>query len=41
MTALVSLPVELSSFYAKEKECNVELVWTTASEENFDYFEIQ
>ncbi len=41
MTALVSLPVELSNFFAKEKDCMVELNWTTASEENFNYFEIQ
>ena len=40
-TALVSLPVELSSFFVTERDCIVELNWTTASEENFDYFEIQ
>lgn len=40
-TALISLPVELSSFFANEEDCIVVLKWTTESEEDFDYFEIQ
>ena len=37
----VALPVELSSFQAKAKDCEVQLTWKTESEEKFDYFEIQ
>jgi hypothetical protein len=35
------LPVEFLSFKATKKSNNVELYWTTASEVNNDYFEIQ
>lgn len=35
------LPVELLSFNAKKRNNSVELDWTTASENNNDYFEIQ
>ena len=41
MTAFVSLPVELSNFFAEEEDCRVHLIWTTESEIDFDYFEIQ
>ena len=41
MTALIALPVELSNFEALQKDCDVKLIWTTASEKDFDYFEIQ
>ena len=36
-----TLPVELISFAAKCNNNDVELVWTTASEINNDYFEVQ
>ncbi len=35
------LPVELTNFSAKQLENNVQLNWSTASELNNDYFEIQ
>lgn len=35
------LPVELTSFDATEKDCEVTLAWETASEENNDFFEVQ
>ncbi|MFK7776200.1 MAG: T9SS type A sorting domain-containing protein [Saprospiraceae bacterium] len=41
MTTMARLPVELSNFYANERDCKVDLNWTTESEVNFDYFEIQ
>ncbi len=41
MTALARLPVELSNFSANEKDCRVNLNWTTESEVDFDYFEIE
>ena len=37
----IALPVEISSFKASGRDCSVELVWSTESEENFDHFEIQ
>lgn len=37
----VVVPVELSMFLAQKKNDYIELVWTTASEINSDYFEIQ
>ncbi len=37
----ISLPVEISSFDGQAKDCAVNLTWTTESEINFDYFEIQ
>lgn len=36
-----SLPITLGSFEAKSNATFVELKWTTLSEENFSYFEIQ
>ena len=41
MTEFAILPVELSNFFATEKDCKVALNWKTESEANFDYFEIQ
>ncbi len=38
---LCNLPVELVSFSGEEGDCQVELSWTTATEENSDYFEVQ
>ena len=35
------LPVELMSFNGKAEACDVSLNWTSATEENFDYYEIQ
>lgn len=35
------VPVELTSFYAERKNQSVSLHWTTASESNNDFFEIQ
>ncbi len=40
-TIAAPLPVELVSFTAKMKKCDVLLEWVAASEENFDYYEIQ
>ena len=35
------LPVELSSFKVEEKDCAAQISWTTETEEDFDYFEVQ
>lgn len=35
------LPITLANFYARPLESSVELSWTTLTEENFEYFEIQ
>tara|TARA_B110000967_G_C18855239_1_gene546846 strand:+ start:778 stop:1566 length:789 start_codon:yes stop_codon:yes gene_type:complete len=37
----ITLPVDLISFEAEREEDNIKLNWSTASEENNDYFEIQ
>jgi len=37
----IAMPVEFIFFEASEKNNNVELLWATASEENFDYFSIE
>lgn len=39
--AFSALPVELINFEGKIKDCNVQLTWTTESEKDFDYFEVQ
>ena len=39
--ALVALPVELVSFKGEAKNCEVQLNWTSESEENFDRYEIE
>ena len=36
-----SLPVELTEFRVIEAGCNLQLLWITESEDNFDYYEIQ
>jgi hypothetical protein len=36
-----SLPVKLIAFNGKEMATGIQLNWTTATEENFDYFEIE
>ncbi len=36
-----ALPVELSSFYGNENDGDVDLEWSTASEENSSHFEVQ
>ncbi len=36
-----ALPIELASFDAAEEDCSNVLNWTTASEENNDYFQIE
>ena len=36
-----ALPVELATFQGIENNCKVELIWTTSSEVNFDYFELE
>jgi len=41
ITDLCNLPVELVSFIGEEDNCEVHLSWTTATEENSDYFEVQ
>lgn len=40
-TECAVLPIELSSFEATEEDCNVILDWSTASEENNDYFQVE
>ena len=37
----VVLPVELTSFTGRDKECDVQLNWETASEENFSHYDIE
>lgn len=37
----VSVPIELKSFVGLPNNCNVELMWETASEYNFSHFEVQ
>jgi len=37
----LSLPVKLSEFKTKSEDCDINLTWTTESETNFDYFELQ
>jgi len=37
----ILLPVKLRDFKATVKGCNVDLLWVTESEENFDYFELE
>jgi hypothetical protein len=39
--AQTSLPVKLISFTGKETATGIQLNWTTATEENFDYFEVE
>ncbi|MBP6687438.1 MAG: T9SS type A sorting domain-containing protein, partial [Lacibacter sp.] len=39
--AAAPLPVKLTGFSARLKDCNSMLSWVTASEENFSHFEIQ
>ncbi|MFD1000556.1 T9SS type A sorting domain-containing protein [Ohtaekwangia kribbensis] len=39
--AQTSLPVKLISFTGKETAAGIQLNWTTATEENFDYFEME
>lgn len=39
--AAAPLPVKVTSFYASNEDNKVKLSWTTSSEINFDYFEIQ
>lgn len=39
--AQTTLPVKLISFTGKETATGIQLNWTTATEENFDYFEIE
>ena len=42
LAVIAPLPIELSSFSAKSNECGqVDLVWTTASEFNNDFIEVQ
>ncbi|MFK7806645.1 MAG: SdrD B-like domain-containing protein [Saprospiraceae bacterium] len=35
------LPVDLSSFRVMAKNCDVQLIWKTESEDNFNYFEVE
>jgi hypothetical protein len=37
----ITLPVKLITFTGKETTTGIQLNWTTATEENFDYFEIE
>lgn len=37
----IALPIELTSFEASEEDCSIVLDWTTASEENNDYFQVE
>ena len=41
VTPIIGLPVELTSFHAKCKNDIVNINWTTASEENSNYFELE
>jgi uncharacterized repeat protein (TIGR01451 family) len=38
---VVVLPVELMTFEGKENECEVDLYWVSAAEENFSHYEIE
>ncbi|RNI27345.1 T9SS C-terminal target domain-containing protein [Rufibacter immobilis] len=40
-STVVTLPVELISFTAKAKGANVQLHWSTATEKNNDYFQVE
>ena len=40
-TFSVLLPVELKDFKAKTDGCNVNLIWETESEKDFDYFDLE
>ncbi len=37
----ILLPVTLSEFKAQINECDIDLLWTTESEKDFDYFEVE
>ncbi len=37
----VALPVELSSFKAKSNGCDIDLTWSTETEKDFDYFDLE
>lgn len=41
VNVLAPLPVELAEFYAYEEACDVHIEWTTLSELNNDYFEVE
>jgi hypothetical protein len=38
---VVPLPIDLTSFTADAKDCNVQLNWTTGTSEHFSHFELQ
>lgn len=39
--AMLVLPVELTSFTGRAKDCTVQLDWSSATQENFSHYEIQ
>ena len=39
--SVIALPVELTSFNGRANQCDIDLDWSTATEENFSHYEIE